>query len=175
MAGCTVISHNLHHVRVFLRPAVDITMPAADMTWGSVCVANWISSLLFCATHEESHRLETVYEAWLYVQWLNKINQTYLFQVRHKLSSSETEAGAVGGARVKTDKFSTGSSCPKSRNEKLQIIDTTLLKCYVQVRCMKLLVPAGSWKGFCFLIVLSLVVLCLFWFFWGFLAIKPIM
>lgn len=56
----------------------------------------------------------------------------FLLEVRHKLSSSDAEAGAVGGARVKTDKFPAGVTCLKSRNEKLQIIDTTLLKCYVQ-------------------------------------------
>lgn len=58
------------------------------------------------------------------------------FQIRHKLSANESEAGA-GGAAAKGEadnKYSTSASGVKSRNEKLQIIDTTLLKCYLQVR-----------------------------------------
>lgn len=58
----------------------------------------------------------------------------FLLEIRHKLSGNESEAGtAAGGGKTETDnKYSTAASGVKSRNEKLQIIDTTLLKCYLQ-------------------------------------------
>ncbi|KAG0702685.1 Vam6/Vps39-like protein [Chionoecetes opilio] len=57
----------------------------------------------------------------------------FLLEVRHKLSSNGSEGGGGAGARLEADsKYSTAVSGVKSRNEKLQIIDTTLLKCYLQ-------------------------------------------
>lgn len=54
----------------------------------------------------------------------------FLLEVRHKLSNTDCEANVEDSS---DNKFSsTGAASLKSRNEKLQIIDTTLLKCYVQ-------------------------------------------
>ncbi|XP_045614549.1 vam6/Vps39-like protein [Procambarus clarkii] len=53
----------------------------------------------------------------------------FLLEMRHQLSSTDSEAHVEDGV---DNKFSPSAASLKSRNEKLQIIDTTLLKCYVQ-------------------------------------------
>ncbi|XP_042232169.1 vam6/Vps39-like protein isoform X2 [Homarus americanus] len=56
----------------------------------------------------------------------------FLLEMRHQLCSSDSEARTED---VGDNKFSSSAAVAaslKSRNEKLQIIDTTLLKCYVQ-------------------------------------------